>query len=410
MVMTGAAILARIEALAAITAGPGVTRIFLTPEQKRATALVLGWMREAGMAAHEDAIGNVVGRYEGTRPGVPALVLGSHLDTVRNAGKFDGILGVVTGIACVQALHDAGERLPCPIEVIGFADEEGVRFPATLLGSHAVAGRFHPEVLDQADDAGVTLAQALVAHGLDPARVGTAGRSPEEFGAYLELHIEQGPVLEARGLPVGCVTSIAGATRMRVELTGVSGHSGTVPMGQRHDALAGAAECVIAIERRCGAEPNLVGTVGRIEALPGAVNVIPGGAVFSIDVRAPEDGQRARAVTDVVAEIEAIAARRELGVTVRRFHDAPAAPCAPRLRAVIRAAIAAEGLEVFELPSGAGHDGMAIAELADIGMIFVRCLGGISHNPAESVTEQDAETGARVLLETMRRYAAGEGA
>jgi allantoate deiminase len=195
-----------------------------------------------------------------------------------------------------------------------------------------------------------------------------------------------------------------------VELTGVSGHSGTVPMGQRHDALAGAAECVLAIERRCGAEANLVGTVGRIEALPGAVNVIPGGAVFSIDVRAPEDGQRARAVADVCAEIEAIAARRGLGVSVRRFHDAPAVPCAPRLRAVIRAAIAVEGIEVFELPSGAGHDGMAIAELADIGMIFVRCLGGISHNPAESVTEADAEIGARVLLDTMRRYGEGEGA
>jgi allantoate deiminase len=401
----GETIYARADELAAISEEPGkLTRVFLSPEQRRANDLVLAWMRDAGMEARVDAIGNVIGRYEGDQPGLPALVLGSHLDTVRDAGKYDGMLGVITAIACVATLHREGTRLPFAIEVIGFSDEEGVRFGATMLGSRAVAGTFDPTLLECRDDAGTTMAEALREFGLDPAALGRAAKRREEVLAYAELHIEQGPVLERQGLPVGCVTSINGATRFKVEVSGEAGHAGTVPMDGRRDALAAAAECVLAIERRCGAEPTLVGTVGRLETEPGAVNVIPGLVRFSIDIRAPDDGQRRRAVDDVVAEIDAIARRRGVDIQVKKSHELDAAPCAPWLIEQVDRAIAAEGIQPFRLPSGAGHDGMAMVALTDIGMIFVRCARGISHNPAEAINVADAEIGARVLLRFIRNF------
>ena len=223
-------------------------------------------MREAGMSARLDAIGNVVGRYEGRTPGAPCLMLGSHLDTVRNAGKYDGMLGVVAAIDCVHTLNARGTRLPFAIEVVGFADEEGVRFGSTLLGSRAVAGTFDPKLLDNRDKDGTSMREALTAFGLDPERTGDAARRRADILAYAELHIEQGPVLEAEGLPVGVVTAINGANRFTVEIEGMAGHAGTVPMTLRRDALAAAAECVLAIESRCGREPELVGTVGKLEA------------------------------------------------------------------------------------------------------------------------------------------------
>ena len=395
----GPEICRRIDELAAIGESPDhLTRIFLSPEQARANELVLGWMREAGMDAHVDAIGNVVGRYEGARPGLPALVLGSHLDTVRDAGKYDGMLGVIAAIACVAELKRAGRRLDFAVVVIGFSDEEGVRFGTTMLGSEAVAGTFDLGMLDRVDDRGITMAQALTNFGLDPARIGEAALKREEVLAYVEFHIEQGPVLEGLGLPVGCVTSISGATRYEVTVGGEAGHAGTVPMTARKDALAAAAECVLAVEARCAAEPGLVGTVGRIEAKPGAINVIPGWAVFTIDIRAPEDAQRTEAAADVLRQLETIAARRGVTLAVRTIYDMAAAPCAPWLMEQVDAAIAAEGITPFHLPSGAGHDGMAMVAIADIGMIFLRCEKGISHNPAEAITVEDAETGARILL------------
>ena len=401
----GETICARIDALARITAEPGkLTRVFLSPEQRHADDLVLGWMRDAGMAARLDPIGNIIGRYEGAQPGLPALVLGSHLDTVRDAGKYDGMLGVVTAISCVECLSREGTRLPFAIEVIGFADEEGVRFGATMLGSRAVAGTFDPALLECRDDAGQTMAEALRAFGLDPVTVGNAAKRREEVLAYAELHIEQGPVLERQALPVGCVTSINGATRCKVEVSGAAGHAGTVPMGGRRDALTAAAECVLAVERRCTAEPDLVGTVGRLETEPGAVNVIPGCVRFSIDIRAPEDAQRRRAVGDVAAEIEAIGRRRHVDIELTKVHELDAAPCAPWLMEQVDRAIAAEGVQPFRLPSGAGHDGMAMVALTDVAMIFVRCAGGISHNPAEAITVADAELGARVLLRFIRDF------
>ncbi len=365
----------------------------------------MAWMREAGMHAHLDAIGNVCGRYEGERPGLPCLMLGSHYDTVRDAGKWDGPLGLITAISCVADLNRRGRRMPFAIEVTGFADEEGIRFASTLLGSRAVAGTFNESALATKDDAGISMREALVQFGLDPDHVGAAARIRGELLAYVELHIEQGPVLEARNLPVGVVTAIAGATRLAARLTGMAGHAGTVPMALRRDALAGAAECIGRIEELCRTdEGGLVGTVGYIHATPGATNVIPGQAHFTIDLRAPTDTHRKRAVTDIVRQIEAIAKRRKLALQLDVTHENHTVPCAPWLKAQVAEAIAAEGYPVFELPSGAGHDGMAMVDIADIAMIFVRCRGGISHHPDEHVEVADADAGARVLLRLIENF------
>ena len=403
--LAGAGLMARLDQLAELSERPDVlVRRVLTPEHARTNALVGNWMREAGMAVHTDAIGNVIGRYEGTAPGLPALLLGSHLDTVVDAGRYDGMLGVVSAIACVADLSAAGTRLPFAIEIVGFADEEGTRFGATLLGSRALAGTFDLSVLSRTDPDGITLADAMVRFGLDPAEIATAARRREEFLGYVELHIEQGPVLEAEGLAVGCVTAISGATRLAVEIKGMAGHAGTVPMASRHDALAAAAECMLLIERRAAAEPELVGTVGRIEAGPGAVNVVPGLARFTVDLRAPADERRVAALADLLTGFDAIARRRGVTLTATKTHDAASTPCAPWLADQIRDAIEAEALGLRSLPSGAGHDGMAIGAIADIAMIFVRCKGGISHNPAEAITAEDAETGARVLARFIRNF------
>jgi allantoate deiminase len=405
----GGEIVARINELGAISETPEhLARIFLTPEHRRAADLILGWMREAGMSAHLDAIGNVCGRYEGTSPGLPCLMLGSHYDTVRDAGKWDGPLGVITAISCVADLHRRGKRLPMAIEVTGFADEEGVRFASTLLGSRAVAGTFDEGVLAGRDRDGISMRDALTNFGLDPDHIGAAARVRRELLGYLELHIEQGPVLEAEHLPVGVVTAIAGATRMAARLTGMAGHAGTVPMALRRDALAGAAECIAEIEHFCRTDGNgLVGTVGYIHAMPGATNVIPGQVSFTIDIRAPTDMHRKRAVADIVRQIEAIARRRHLVLQLDVTHENRTVPCAPWLKAQIADAIVAEGFAPFELASGAGHDGMAMIDIADVGMIFVRCRGGISHHPDEHVELADADAGARVLLRVIENFRVG---
>jgi len=404
--LLGDEIVGRINRLGAISESPdNLTRIFLSPEHRAAADLIMAWMGEAGMHAHLDAIGNVCGRYEGVRPGLPCLMLGSHYDTVRDAGKWDGPLGLVTAISCVADLHRRGRRMPFAIEVTGFADEEGVRFASTLLGSRAVAGTFNESVLGTKDGAGISLREALVRFGLDPDHIGAAARIRGELLAYIELHIEQGPVLEAKNLPVGVVTAIAGATRLAARLTGMAGHAGTVPMALRRDALAGAAECIAGIEELCRTDAGgLVGTVGYIHATPGATNVIPGQAHFTIDLRAPTDIHRKRAVTDIVRRIEAIAKRRDLALQLDVTHENRTVPCAPWLKAQVAEAAAAEGYPVFELPSGAGHDGMAMVDIADIAMIFVRCRGGVSHHPDEHVEVADADAGARVLLRLIENF------
>ena len=357
------------------------------------------------MVSHLDAIGNVCGRYEGHRPGLPCLMLGSHYDTVRDAGKWDGPLGLITAICCVGAMHKRGQRWPFAIEVIGFADEEGVRFASTLLGSRAVAGTFDESVLGAKDRQGISMREALSQFGLDPGRIGAAARSRGELHGYVELHIEQGPVLEQKNLPVGVVTAIAGATRLAAHLTGMAGHAGTVPMALRRDALAGASECIVAIEEFCRTDAGgLVGTVGYIDAMPGATNVIPGRVNFTIDIRAPTDAHRKLAVADIVRRIEAIAKRRNLALQVDVTHENRTVPCAAWLKRQVAEAVAAEGYPVFELPSGAGHDGMAMIDISDVAMIFVRCRGGVSHHPDEHVELADADAGARVLLRLIENF------
>ncbi len=405
----GETVMRRLAALARFSETPdNLTRRYLTAAHKGAAAQVRAWMEEAGMTAGLDAVGNVVGRYESDPPGAPALLLGSHIDTVADAGPFDGNLGVVAAIACVGELAARGCRLPFAIEVLAFGDEEGSRFPATLTGSSAVAGRFDPACLESRDEAGTSLGEALPAFGGDPAGAAAVGRARADVHAYVELHIEQGPVLEAEGLPVGIVTAISGANRFAIGLAGTAGHAGTVPMALRRDALAGAAEMIAAAEEIGGRGDGLVATVGRIEALPGSVNVVPGEARFTLDIRAPEDAVRRRAVSDILARFRDIAARRGLALTVEQTHEAAAAACTPWIMTQLDAAVAKQGVRPLRLPSGAGHDAMSFSGFCPMGMLFQRCTGGVSHNPAETITLEDTEIATRVLLDFIEGFRPGE--
>lgn len=401
----GAEIMARAEVLAAFNQGDeGVTRMFATPEHRAASDSILAWMREAGMHAWVDAAGNTVGRYEGEQAGLPALMMGSHQDTVRNGGKYDGMLGIITPISCVKALHRRGERLPFAIEVVAFGDEEGLRFQTSLIGSQVIAGSFDLASLDCRDADGISLGEAMRDFGLDVSKIRAVARSPDALLAYVEIHIEQGPVLEAEGLPVGIVTAIAGGTRLTVDIHGMAGHAGTVPMGRRQDALTAAAEAILAVERRCSGTDSLVGTVGIVAAEPGAMNVIPGRVHFTVDIRAADADTRAVAVGAVKSDIEELCARRGLTARIDVLYETGGCACAPWLMDQLEAAVAAEGVSPRRLFSGAGHDGMAIVDIADIGMLFVRCKNGISHHPDESITAEDAGIGARTLLRFIRAF------
>lgn len=404
----GARIMAWADALAVHTEQPGMlTRTYLTEAHHGAAAQLAAWMEAAGMTVRRDAAGNVIGRYEGTEPGAPALLTGSHFDTVRDAGRYDGNLGVILPIACVAEWHRQGKRFPFAIEVVGFAEEEGVRFKATLLGSRAIAGTFDQNVLDNVDDSGKTMREVMRAAGFDPSGLPAAAHARDKVLAFVEVHIEQGPVLLNENLPVGVVTAISGATRFIVELDGLAGHAGTVPMDMRRDAAMAAAEIGLFIERRCSGTPGLVGTVGQFNVPNGAANVVPGRAVFSIDIRAGEDAVRQAAVADVLAEIERVCARRQVRPQVRKTHEAASVPCAPWLQQQWAAAIERQGVPVRLLPSGAGHDAMAIAAIADVAMLFVRCgNGGISHHPTETMTVEDAALAARVFSDFVEHFSA----
>jgi allantoate deiminase len=390
-------LLRRLAELATLSDTPGgLTRLFLSPAHSQAVALVAGWMREAGLETHVDAIGNLVGR-KGTGK---TLLLGSHIDTVRDAGWYDGNFGVLAAIAAVQAAGD----LPYAVEIIAFGDEEGVRFPQTLSGSRAVAGRFEPAALAGRDADGVSMGAALVAFGGDPDGVADVARNPADVLGYVELHIEQGPVLEAENLAVGVVTAINGASRFAVVVTGDAGHAGTVPMPMRRDALAAAAEMVLAVEAVGRSAPELVATVGALAVHPGAPNSVPGVVKFSIDVRAPVDAARHEAVLAITNAFDRIAGSRNVDLSMTQTHDAPAVICAGRLREFLAAAVAANGMPLRYLPSGAGHDAMAMADLCPVAMLFVRCKGGISHTPEESITAEDARTAVDVLVEFLRKF------
>ncbi|PHY21718.1 allantoate amidohydrolase [Caulobacter sp. BP25] len=376
-----------------------LTRRFLTPAHAAALSVLEGWMTEAGMSVRRDAAANLIGRYEGEAPGAKALIIGSHIDSVRNGGRYDGPLGIMLGIDLVEALHRAGRRLPFAVEVVAFGDEEGSRFPASMSCSRAIAGTLDASALEMRDADGVSVAQALAAFGGDPVGIAGAARSPKDVLAFLEAHIEQGPVLEAEGLALGVVTAIAAQKRIMVKIIGTAGHAGTTPMGLRKDPGPAAAECVLALERICRAGTGgLVGTVGRITALPGAFNVIPGAVEFSMDIRAETSATRDAAVDAICVEIHAIAAARDLTAEIRMAQALAESPCDPGLTDLLEQALADLGLPARRLPSGAGHDAMVMAALCPTAMLFIRCEGGISHNPAEAVTEADCALAARAML------------
>ena len=405
----GAALMARLDALARFTDEPGrLTRFYLTPAHRAAADQLRGWMEEAGLTSEIDAIGNVVGR-AGVVSDRPLLILGSHIDTVRDAGRYDGALGVLGAIAAVEELRRRGAALPFDVEVIAFGDEEGARFPATLSGSRAVAGSFDLATLDVVDAEGVSLRQALEAFGCDPADIRALSRRGRRVVGYLELHIEQGPVLEAEGLPVGVVTAIAGAVRVTATLRGVAGHAGTVPMAMRRDALTAAAELVLAVEEAAQVNGGgLVATVGQLTLRPGASNSIPGEVVLSIDLRAERDHVRDAALHLIETAARAIAATRQVMVELRATYEAPAVQCDAGLQTMLARAVTAFGLPVCHLQSGAGHDALVMGPLGRIGMLFTRCRGGVSHTPAESITLEDAGVSVMVLCSAIEMLADDE--
>jgi len=402
----GDAIIAMAEDLASFSEqSDALTCSYLTPAHRATAARIRDFMLAAGLATHIDAVGNVVGVLEGA-PTPKRVLTGSHYDTVIDAGKYDGRLGILLPIAVAGALRRAGSRLPYALEIIAFAEEEGVRFKATFLGSRAVAGRFDLADLDSVDASGTSLSDAIRGAGHDPAAIPAIARDSSQVACFVEVHIEQGPVLLEAALPVGVVTRIAGSIRSAVAVEGLSGHAGTVPMALRRDAAAAAAEMVLAVERRCSEQPDLVGTVGKLDVPRGAVNVIPGRCEFSIDIRSGSDALRETAAADVGAAMQAIAARRRVKVEQRRVLQAPSVPCAAALQDAWAASIERiTGRPALRLASGAGHDAMMMASLGDIGMLFVRCgNGGISHHPDETLSAADADVAARVFEDFLLHF------
>jgi len=403
----GGAIIAQAEALARFSEEENaLTCSYLTPAHRATADRIRDFMLAAGLTVHRDAIGNVVGVLPGNGQSSKRLLTGSHYDTVTNAGRYDGRLGILLPIAVAGALRRAGVTLPYTLEIIAFAEEEGVRFKSTFLGSRAIAGRFDSQVLQSRDARGVALGDAIRSSGGRVEDIPVIARDPTQVSGFVEIHIEQGPVLLDAGLAVGVVTSIAGNIRNTVTVLGLAGHAGTVPMALRHDAAAAAAEIVLTVERRCGTDPGLVGTVGMLEVPGGAINVIPGRCHLSIDVRSDNDAARDAAVADLSAEIERIAQRRGVAIEQRRVLEVASVPCDLELQDAWAASVRrVTGAAAHRLPSGAGHDAMMMAGLTPIGMLFVRCgNGGISHNPMETLSAADAGIAARVFEDFLRHY------
>lgn len=391
---------------------PGkITRLYLSPSHRQAAEYVKGAMEVSGLTAFIDAAGSVQGRREGAAPGLPAVLIGSHIDTVRDGGRFDGNLGVVAGILAAQAIRDAGITLPFALEVVAFGDEETVRFPTSLSTSSALIGHYDPAWLDSRDADGVVLRDALVAFGGDPAGIAALARKPGSIKAYLEVHIEQGPVLEVENEAVGIVTAINAQSRARVRVSGEAGHAGTVPMKLRKDALTAAAEMALALEAIAGSHDQAVGTVGVFRPDPGATNVVPGAVDFTIDYRAPLSETVASMEWQIQQRFGEIAERRGVELSITPYSREDATPMAADLQEALATGIARTGsnLSARRLPSGAGHDAMAMARLCPSAMLFVRCEKGISHSPLENMTELDAGIAIRVLIETVLELARREG-
>jgi len=382
-----------------------VDRRYLSEQHKQANELVAKWMQQANMHTWQDSVGNCWGRYESPNPNAKTLLFGSHLDTVINGGKYDGMLGVVAPIAVMQMLHDQSITLPFHVDIVGFCDEEGTRFGSTLLGSRALTGKWQPEWASLVDSDGISLRQAMLNFGLDFDNVGSSKIAGEDILAYIELHIEQGPVLETHNLPTGIVSGIAGAKRMVFNVGGVAGHSGTVPMNNRQDSLLGASEMIVAIEN-VAQQNNIVATVGNITNTPNAVNVISGNTQFSLDIRSISDSTRHACLNEIIILTQQIAAKRKLTLTTVQTHSAQAVKCDPSLiKRLIHASQTAK-IAPRELVSGAGHDAMAMAEICTIGMLFTRCEKGISHHPKEAIHADDVEASLRVLYHFVDQFSA----
>lgn len=384
-----------------------LTVTYLTDAHRAAARQIADTMREAGFdEVHVDAVGNVVGRYRGT--GSKDLLTGSHYDTVRNGGKYDGRLGILTPVACVRELARAGRRLPFGIEVVAFSEEEGQRYKATFLGSGALTGHFDPRWLDQKDADGVTMRDAMREAGL-PATldaIAALERDPARYLGFVEVHIEQGPVLNELDLPLGIVTSINGGVRYQCEVTGMASHAGTTPMDRRRDAAVAVAELALFVEERARRDGDSVGTIGMLQVPSGSINVVPGRCLFSLDLRAPNDPQRDALVGDVLAKLGEICERRGLAHAVEETMRAAAAPSAPAWQQRWERAVVSLGLPVFRMPSGAGHDAMKLHEIMPQAMLFVRGQNsGISHNPLESTTSDDIELGVRAFQDLLEQLA-----
>ena len=395
--------------LGAISSDPNrLVRLFLTPEHRRAADLVASWMTDAGMTVTEDALGTVRGHWRPDRK--KRFLIGSHIDTVIDAGKYDGPLGVVSGILAVREIAARGLDLPFGIDVLAFGDEEGSRFRSTLSSSLACAGMFETSSLASPDRNGVTLADAIVAYGKRIEDIPAAAYASENVAGYLEVHIEQGPVLEAQNLPLGVVTAIIGQSRMRVVVLGEAGHAGTVPMRMRHDALTGASELMLAIEQTAleNEADGMVATVGRIEASPGATNVIPGRVGFSLEFRSANDAKRKAAIDQVKADGQRIALRRKLEVAFESSYETKTSACTLAMQDLLAEVIAGLGYTPIRMPSGAGHDAQVMAQLCPAAMMFVRCRGGISHNPAEFASESDMGLAVIALADFVSAYATTE--
>ncbi|GAB3605628.1 allantoate amidohydrolase [Conyzicola nivalis] len=383
-------LLDRCDELAAISSRPDVLeRVHLSPEHRAANDLVAGWMREAGLKTWQDAAGNQCGRLEGREPDLPALLLGSHIDTVPDAGRYDGMLGVLLAIQVVSRIRDSGIELPFALEVVAFSDEEGTRFGTALIGSRALAGTWHDDWWNLTDKNGITLFEAFQDFGLDPARLPGAFRRPEELVGYLEAHIEQGPILDDADRRLAVVSSIAGARRFALTVTGKAGHAGGTPFDRRRDALVGASELVVAIER-ISKERDVIGTVGRLQAFPGGVNVIPGLVELSLDLRAEFDEDRDESIRLITEAAHEICERRGLAFHSTEIYRADAVRCDLGLQEAITAGIRASGDQhPLSIWSRAGHDGMAVVAVTPVAMLFLRCKGGISHHPDEAVKKAD---------------------
>ena len=399
-------ILDRCDALAAISELPdGILRQYLTDEHRRANQQIADWCAAAGLQTWQDAVGNQWGRLPATDEKAPRLIIGSHLDTVPYAGAYDGILGVLLGLSLLE-YFSRQPALPFHLDVVGFADEEGSRFGTTLIGSQALADQFQTQWLDIPDRNGVAMGAAMQQFGLDPARVREARLEPESVVAYWEAHIEQGPVLEAQGLSLGIVTGIAGAKRARVRVRGQAGHAGTTPMRLRRDALAGAADLIGVVERigQQGVSGD-VATVGDVAVQPGAANVISGQCDLQLDVRSLDDARRDAMIERIEQQAETLARSRRLSIEFDWYHHAPAVLCDESVRERLTRAVERTGTIAFPLPSGAGHDAMAVASVAPVGMLFLRSPGGISHHPDESVIDEDVARAFDVLIEAVLQQA-----